>query len=167
MTSIDGTRRVAVVRRAAVICFALVAVGCGSDDGGDDATSTTAEPGSTENASDALENCSSRMPGEALSAAEAVVLFSQEAVCPAYVTVVVGTPVTWHNLDDVERTVRIVDGQTEDGELVEEIPLQPDEQAERTFEEPGFLTFTTDALPDARGTVELQAEAGQSPLDAD
>jgi plastocyanin len=163
MTSIDLPSGAPVVLRAAVVCLALFAVSCGGDDE-DDVTSTTVAPAT---ASDALENCSSRMPGEALSAAEAVVLFSQEAVCPAYVTVVVGTPVTWRNVDDVERTVRIVDGQTEDGEVIEELTLQPDEQAVRTFDDPGFLTFTTDALPDARGTVELQAEAGQSPLDAD
>lgn len=163
MISPDRPRHVLLAVRAAMACLVVLAVGCGDDD---DATPTTA-PATSETASGALENCSSRMPGEALSAAEAVVLFSQQAVCPAYVTVVVGTPVTWHNLDDVARTVRIVDGQTEDGELIEEIALQPDEQAERTFDEPGFLTFTTDALPDARGTVELQAEPGQSPLDTE
>lgn len=163
MTSIDPRRSVRRAVSAAVLCLAMISIsGCGGDDAGTDAVSTTVGP-----ATEADFACESHMPGEPLDATEAVVGFSTEQICPAYVTVVSGTPVTWHNRSDEARTVRIVEGPTEDGEVVEEIELGPDEMAERTFDEPGYLTFTTDALPDARGTVEIQQDPGESPLDAD
>ena len=53
--------------------------------------------------------CAQHMPGDLLTADEAMVIFDAEHVCLGYVTVLAGTAITWHNADTVERRVIVRD----------------------------------------------------------
>lgn len=148
----------------AVAVLAVASVACSSDDTTDRATGDGgAGTTSTTNLLDAHEGpnqlgCVTRAPGEPLSRDEAIVRFTPEQVCPGYVTVVAGTPVTYVNEDDVPHTVTVqaMAASGELGEIVLEEEIPPGDYVEQQLLEPGILAFTTDALPAFRGTVEVQ-----------
>ncbi len=95
------------------------------------------------------------MPGEILSAADAVVRFSPEQVCPGYVTIAPGTDVTWANVDTVAHTVTITEGNNDpQGKPVASTTVAPGTTWVRAFDQAGVYTFTTDAIPSFRGTVD-------------
>lgn len=112
---------------------------------------TIAAPGTTEPGS----RCVSRMPGEILSAEEAVVRFSPSQVCPGYVTIVPGTPVTFVNDDTQTRTVTITEGNLPDGAVVATGTVDAGGTWVRTFDTAGTFTYVTDAIPTFRGAVEV------------
>lgn len=147
--------------------LAITSTACSDDRTGDEA-SPPSQAGdgttTTTNLLDAHEGpnqlgCVTRAPGEPLTRDEAIVRFTTEQVCPGYVTVIAGTPVTFVNEDDVPHTVtvQVMDATGTLGDVVlrEEVPAG--EYVEQQFVEPGILAFTTDALPAFRGTVEVQA----------
>lgn len=100
-------------------------------------------------------SCVARMPGELLTAAEAVVKFSSERVCPGYVTVAPGTTVTWLNRDNVARTVTVSTGMGTNGDVVVQQSVRPGEQFQRDFTTVGVFSYRTDAIPSFQGTIEV------------
>ncbi|WP_334144747.1 cupredoxin domain-containing protein [Rhabdothermincola sp.] len=162
-------RRAVTAAATATLAVALTAslAGCssGGRGGGSDADraapppttagATGAPAPTTGPRSSAPNACDSKMPGEVMTAEEAVVRFSDQQVCPGYVTVALGTPVTWRNTGQATYTVTIKDG-----------PLPTSAELRRERVEPGAsvavelpsgqFAWTTDALEAFVGTVEVQ-----------
>lgn len=141
-------RLVSLVVAAAVL--AVPAGACSSDEEGAPAGGGATTAGQT-----ATPPCVSRMPGEQLTEAEAVVGFSRENVCPGYVTVAAGTPVTWRNDDTEPFAVEV----TSSGTVVATGSVAPGESWRYEFTEAGAYEYRTDALPDFVGIVEVQPVA--------
>lgn len=99
--------------------------------------------------------CISRMPGEILTAEEAVVRFSSQQVCPGYVTILPGTAVTFKNRDTVAHTITITEGNMPDGKEIANGIAEPGQTWVREFNTLGTFTFVTDAVPSFRGSVEV------------
>jgi plastocyanin len=97
--------------------------------------------------------CAQHMPGDLLTADEAMVIFDAEHVCLGYVTVVVGTAVTWHNSDDVERRVIVEDG---NGTALMTFDIAPKGTAQRALKVAGVYHFRTSAIETFVGTIEVQ-----------
>jgi plastocyanin len=140
-------RLLSLVIAATVLAVPLGA--CSSDDEG----STSGGGATTAGDATGTPPCVSRMPGEQLTEAEAVVGFSRENVCPGYVTVAAGTQVTWRN-DDTEPFVVDV---TSSGGVIASGSVAPGETWRYEFTEAGAYEYRTDALPDFVGIVEVQA----------
>lgn len=105
-------------------------------------------------------DCPSRMPGEPLTADEAVVKFNVERICPAYVTIELGTPVTWIN-DGTEIALVKVTGYQAPSPgaslpVVTQHPVGPGETWVWTPEEAGMLGFRIDLVEAFVGTIEVQ-----------
>ncbi len=97
------------------------------------------------------------MPGEILTEAEAVVRFSTAKACPGYVTVRPGTEVTFHNEDSTAHRVTI-NGTNATGETLPEVAsgvAQPGATWVLAFDDLGMFSYTLDAIPTFRGTVEV------------
>ncbi len=150
----------------AAVLLALVLSGCGSSGNGPAPASTTAagagatsgvpasrvlSPGTTR----AKGTCVSRMPGEVLAAIDAVVQFSTSQVCPGYVTVRPGTPVTFTNEDAVAHTVTIQEGTLPGGKTIASGSAPPGGSWVQPFDTLGSFTYVLDAIPSFRGTVEV------------
>lgn len=103
--------------------------------------------------------CESHPPGVVLSREQAIVQFDPERVCPGYVTVLVGTPVSFVNQGDAVATVTVTETAAtgELGATLLDVAVGPGEYVEYTPVTAGFLAFATDALPSFRGTVEVRA----------
>lgn len=103
--------------------------------------------------------CESHPPGVVLSREQAIVQFDPERVCPGYITVLVGTPVSFVNQGDASATVTVAETATtgELGATLLDVTVRPGDYVEYTPVATGFLSFATDALPSFRGTVEVQA----------
>lgn len=112
---------------------------------------TAAGPGTTE----AGGRCVSRMPGEILTADEAVVHFSPSQVCPGYVTVAPGTPVSFVNEDTQAHTITITEGNLPDGAVVTTTSVATGETWVQTFDAVGTFSYVTDAIPTFRGAIEV------------
>jgi len=113
--------------------------------------STSTSPGTAV----AEGQCISRMPGEILTADEAVVRFSTTRVCVAYVTIKPGTPVTFKNEDSVAHTISITETDLTTGAPVADGVAGPGLTWVRTFDTEGVFSFVTDAIPSFHGTVEV------------
>jgi hypothetical protein len=103
--------------------------------------------------------CESHPPGVVLSREQAIVQFDPERVCPGYVTVVVGTPVSFVNQGDTAASITVTETATTGvlGATLLDVSVGPGEYVEYTPDAAGFLAFSSDALPSFRGTVEVQA----------
>lgn len=155
----------------AALTSVLVLAGCGSNSATSGpqptsvsetvaAPSSTIDPnagmfGTTDTSPTVPGQCVSRMPGQGLTPDEAVVYFSTESVCPGYVTVGVGVPVTFANTDDVAHRVTVHTGATGTGDTLLDTTIEPGQSYLRAFTSPGVLTYQTDALPSFRGTIEV------------
>jgi len=102
------------------------------------------------------------MPGQVLTAEEAVVRFSPSQVCPGSVTIVPGTPVTFKNQDAVVHTVTITEGNMPGGKAVSSGTAEAGGTWVRQFDSPGTFTYVTDAIPSFRGTVEVTTPGAMS-----
>ncbi len=102
------------------------------------------------------------MPGQILTADEAVVRFSPSQVCPGYVTIALGTPVTFKNQDTSAHTITITEGNMPGGKTVTSGTAEPGQVWVRTFDTVGTFTYVTDAIPSFRGTVEVTAPGAMS-----
>lgn len=122
-----------------------------STDGGSAAHGASSTPSVPENW------CVSHMPGEILTAEEAVVRFQGGAICPGYVTVRPGTPITFQNIDDVAHTVVIGTGLTPDEDVLESTQLTPGQSWAKTFDEPQTVNYFVDGFEGFRGTLEVRA----------
>lgn len=146
---------------AALVVLAVPA-GCGSDDspasGRDTTASPTSAPTTQHSPSPTNEmGCVSKMPGEILTEAEAVVAFSTTKACPGYVTIRPGTEVTFRNEDSVAHRITI-NGTNATGEklpVVANGTAQPGATWAHTFDDLGMFSYTLDAIPTFRGTVEV------------
>lgn len=146
--------------------------GCSKDDGSSSTTSTTRAPATT---IDPLRDpdgafggshgsvpdswCDSKPPGIPVPAAEAIVKFDRQQVCPGYVTVALGTEVTWRNLDSIPHVVTITTSVSSD-EVVDQATVAAGGEWKRPFGEAGAFGYRTDAIPSMRGTVEVQGPDG-------
>ncbi len=141
--------------RPTIVGLALAALlplaACSSDDDGgasspDTVVGSSSTPGT-------LPPCVSLTPGVVVPEAEALVRFTPEGVCPGYVTVQTGTTVSWENDDDVAHDVVVAQA----GAAIVTQTVGPGEVWGYEFTDPGMFDYTTDALPDFRGVVEVQA----------
>jgi plastocyanin len=153
---------------AVAVALPAAALGCRSSkpDASAPPTTTTAvegtTPGTATDSTDAGRqgfDCTFRMPGEILTADEAVVRFDQTGVCPGYVTIAPGTAVTWQNTDTVAHTVTITEGNLPGGNEIATGTVPPGGTWVQTFDSEGFSLFVTDAIPAFRGVVEVTARA--------
>lgn len=147
--------------------LAVVALGCSSST--EQATTTSTTSGASTPATggqtttpviDDDGRCITRMPGEILSADEAVVRFTPVQVCPGYVTIAPGTPVTFTNADTVVHTITITEGNMPDGAVVATGTAEPGGSWVQTFDTLGSYSYVTDAIPSFRGTVEVTTGDG-------
>lgn len=97
--------------------------------------------------------CPMHMPGDVLSAEDAIVTFDAQHVCLGYVTVAEGTPVRFHNTDPAAWELELLD---DDRVVTETVAIGPDEVVERTFDRAGMYYFTYSGIADFVGTVEVQ-----------
>jgi plastocyanin len=150
--------------------LAVATLGCGPSDPGPSATPspggssvvTGAPKPATAGTTYPEGQCISRMPGQILTADEAVVRFSPSQVCPGYVTIVPGTPVTFKNQDTKAHTITITEGNMPDGKAVTNGIAEPGQTWVRTFDTVGTYTYVTDAIPTFRGTVEVTTPGATS-----
>lgn len=98
--------------------------------------------------------CAQHMPGDVLSAAEAMVIFDTEHVCLGYVTVRAGTAITWHNADAVERRVSVEDG---NGTVLMSFSVPGGGAAQRSVATAGVYRYKVSAIESFVGTIEVQA----------
>lgn len=158
-------RRLAVIHAVAMVPVTLLGCGSSAPDqskavpAGSTGLTTSSlavrpppAPGTT---SPGDGGCVTRMPGQILSAEEAVVRFSPSQVCPGYVTIAPGTPVTFANQDTKAHTITITEGNLPGGKVVADGVAEPGQTWVRTFDTLGAFTYTTDAIPSFRGTVEV------------
>ena len=151
----------------AVLLVAVLAASCGSSSEQAAATSTTppstAPSAATGSGTTApAGGCISRIPGAVLRADEAVVRFDPQQVCPGYVTIAPGTPVTFINQDAQAHTVTITEGSLPDGAVVETTTVEAGGSWARTFDAVGTFTYVTDAIPSFRGAIEVTTGGGMS-----
>lgn len=118
---------------------------------------TSAGSGSTTTLSVPENWCQSRMPGELLSAEEAVVRFQAGAICPGYVTVKTGTPITFQNIDSTTHTVVIGTGLTPDKDVVASQELAPGATWVQTYDAPVTYNYFVNGFEGFRGTLEVRA----------
>lgn len=159
VTRIRPLRR---ARRSGATSVALVALvgalglaACNSSGGdtaqGDD---TIAPPSSS---SGGVEACADVEPGVVVDRSLAVVHFDTEHVCPGWVTVEQGTPITFTNDGGTAHTVVVTATQTPDSEEVARFTVAPGASQPFDTLDQGRLGFSTDALPGFRGTIEVVA----------
>lgn len=94
------------------------------------------------------------MPGDILSAEDAIVRFSPGMVCPGYVTVNPGTPVGFLNLSDKPETVKLAP--EANGTPVWTATLDPGASKEFPTEDLGVLYYQVSAISSFVGTVEVK-----------
>jgi plastocyanin len=141
----------------ALAALAMLA-GC-SGSGGDSANgSATISPETT--TTSAGFSCDSVVPGEVVDASKAVITFDRESVCPGWVTVEQGTPVTFTNKDSVSHTVVINATQLPDAAEITRFTIPAGGSQPLDARDVAMMGFTTDALPGFRGTVEVVAPGG-------
>ena len=98
-------------------------------------------------------SCISKAPGEVYSAAEAVIRFSPETICPGFVTVPVGTPVTFDNRDTAPHEVKITRGAAPDAPVIASQTVAPGQQWAQSWSAADNLAFRIDAIPSFVGTI--------------
>lgn len=133
---------------------------------GSDPQSTTTMFGMGPGSAEAPGDCPSRMPGETLSAEEAVVKVNTERICPAYVTVAQGTPVTWHNDGNRDATVTVTEyTASAPGQplaVLVENTVSPGREWAWTPPEATMFAFRIDIVPAFMGTIEVQGPGGDT-----
>jgi plastocyanin len=150
--------------------FAAVTLGCGSsteesslDEAAGASSSTASAPEAGSEPTYVMGKCTFRMPGEILTADEAVVWFSTDHVCPGYVTVAPGTAVTFANEDSAAHSVSIAQGAMPGGAEITRASIEPGETwVVEGFDAVGTFTYTTDAIPTFLGTIEVTDSAAHA-----
>jgi hypothetical protein len=120
-------------------------------------TGMTGMPGMSDPASSTETgkvNCAQHMPGDVLTAEEAMVIFDTEHVCLGYVTVAQGTAITWHNTDDLEQRVIVED---ENGTELMTFDIVPGGATQRALKDVGVYRYRLSAIAAFVGTIEVQA----------
>ncbi len=139
--------------------------GCASTSGSaaaaaaDHAGHSTVRPGWDQFSTPSFDagQCSHKYPGELMTAAEAVVVFSRQGICPGYVTVEADTAVRWRNLDTTAFTVTIR-RDSPDGPVLDSLLVAPGATGTTTLGS-GRYAYATDAIESFRGWVEVTGRA--------
>jgi plastocyanin len=97
--------------------------------------------------------CISKAPGELYTAAEAVIRFSPESICPGFVTVSPRTPVTFANLGTEPYTVTLTRGTQADGPVLATEAVAPGATWVQTFDATGDVAFRISAIRSFVGTI--------------
>jgi plastocyanin len=159
-----------ITRMPVVALLALVLVvgaGCSDSDSdnGDDASATTPTSSSTTTADPTTPptgaDCDAKPPGEIMSEDEAVIYFDAESVCPGYVTVTLGTSVTWRNTGDAAFQVVVRADPVPDAPVYTEQTIQPGGEWQYEFIEPDQYSWRTDAIDEFVGSVDVRDSTGQ------
>jgi hypothetical protein len=137
--------------------LSAVVAGC-SGSGGDSANSSpTISPETTVAAP---FSCESVEPGIVVDSSKAIVYFDTESVCPGWVTVEQGTPVTFTNRGSAEYTVVVTATQLPDSAEVARFTIPAGGSQPLDTRDVAMMGFSTNALPGFRGTVEVVAPGG-------
>jgi plastocyanin len=152
--------RAAAGRIVAAMAFPLVVgAGCTATTAGSDAphpSTTVHEMAGSRGAAglDGLEKveCAQHMPGDLLTAAEAMVMFDPQHVCLGYVTVRPGTPVMFHNTDTAAHRVTILGG----GDVqIAAFDVAGGSAVSRSLTTAGIYRFRLSAIESFVGTIEV------------
>lgn len=100
-----------------------------------------------------LDGCAMHMPGELLSAEEAVVRFTPQMVCLGYVTVLPDTPITWINADTADHEVTILD---DGGKELNRFGVAAGESTTTPAAATGIYRYKVTAIETFTGTIEVQ-----------
>lgn len=177
-TSLPRRRHAAVAGALAGTLLVLGAAGCGGDTTTAPTTSSPASTGPTTSVTptDAAHGhiggtdntgvpgpggatCISKAPGELYTAAEAVIRFSPESICPGFVTVAPGTPVTFANLGTEAYTVTLSRGTQADAPVLATETVAPGATWVQTFDATGDVTFRISAIRGFLGTIHIPQTA--------
>ena len=101
-----------------------------------------------------LGDCAQHMPGEVLTAADAVERFDTQMVCLGYVTVTPGTAITWTNRDTAAHDVTILD---DEDRRINGFTVGAGESVTTPAAAVGVYRFRTTAIDSFVGTIEVQA----------
>jgi plastocyanin len=101
----------------------------------------------------AAGGCASHLPGMVMTEDESIIEFTTDRICPAYVTILTGTTVTWRNLAGAPETVTLT---TEDGTVVTEQLLQPGAEYKYRFDVAGRTIYRVASIPTFTGIIEVQ-----------
>ncbi len=175
MSSTTNRRRVRLAGSTLAVCL-LALAGCGGDDGDGGGTAsgsivvptTLSGPAAVTTPPEGM--CISRVPGQSLSEAEAVVRFSTTGVCPSYVTVDAGTKVRWTNDHTAPVTVTLsaavatappssgpeVFPSVDAGPVVLSESVAAGATLEHLMADAGTFHFRIDLIPTFLGTVEVR-----------
>jgi plastocyanin len=147
-------RRPSTLLAASLLATMGLLTACSDDQSTTTTTSTTVAVGDTSSTTGA--DCNAKPPGELMTPQEAVIRFSNEAVCPGYVTVLTGTAVTWENTGTEPYTVVVRADPTPDAPVYTEQTIEPGGAWQYDFVEPDQYVWRTDALEAFVGYVEVQ-----------
>lgn len=145
------------VLRAVVLAVVVFLGAACSDEGSDPSatTSTTSVPVVT----GGEWECAMTMPGEVLTATQAVVEMDAGKVCPAYVLIAAPTAVTWRNRGTDPVTVTVLReyprGEPAPGAVVAEEPVPAGDAWARDFDRAGTWYFQVSSVPTFVGTVQV------------
>ncbi|MFN8052610.1 MAG: hypothetical protein U0Q22_14280 [Acidimicrobiales bacterium] len=152
-----------VIAPVTLLLAAVVAGGCSSaPDAATGPTTTsimdmTDMPGmdmSTVTGADGKVVCAQHMPGDVLTAEQAMVIFDKEHVCLGYATIKEGTPITWHNADTATQYVTVTD---EKGAEVMHFDVDPGGSASRLVKPAGVYRYKVTAIESFVGTIEVHS----------
>ncbi len=93
------------------------------------------------------------LPGMVMTEDESIIEFTTDRICPAYVTILTGTTVTWRNLAGAPETVTLT---TEDGTIVTEQLLEPGAEYKYRFDVAGRTIYRVASIPTFTGIIEVQ-----------
>lgn len=164
-----------------VLLLVSVVAGCSSSDDADSTAasrsttstassspSTAADPGSMDMGSSGADSagvvtddtgaapkveCAQHMPGDLLSAQDAIVFFDSQHVCLAYVTVLAGTTITWRNTDGEDHEVVVVDDEEQE---FDRFTVPGGGVATSTAPATGVYRYRLTAIESFVGTIEVQ-----------
>ncbi|MEZ5323123.1 MAG: hypothetical protein R2698_13805 [Microthrixaceae bacterium] len=144
-------------RLALLVLVAVLSagVGCSTDhaDRADTTPPTTTIAASAGHDTDGeLADCGHFMPGELLTPEQAVVGFSADKVCPAYITVTTKVPTGFHNSGAVSASVTILD---EAGAEQATMTVRPGETRRWQTGKAAIYRFSLSVIPTFTGTIEV------------
>jgi plastocyanin len=123
---------------------------------------TTLPPGSTTTLEVPEGWCQSFPPGQVLTPEQANVRVRDGAICPGYITVLPGTPITFSNLDSVDHTVVIGSELTPDEGVVDSKDLAPDDTWVVTYDADVTYNYFVTSFEGFRGVLQVGAEANHN-----
>ena len=128
-----------------IACLALTLAACGGDDDDDDGGGASTQP---------TEQTDTGVPAPNEPGGTTVTVdIPSISFDPTDVTVKAGTPVIWTNSDDLPHTVTKEGGPGPDFDSGN---LEPGDEFEQTFDEPGTVDYVCTIHPGQAGTVTVE-----------